>query len=188
MDIKKPYAVPQILTDKTKNPEDIERSEIIEILDDIAALEPGKNGQIAAKKISEKYKKIREAKKRKQFKLPVEIVQIQVQETSQSEVGIPVSIPLPRSNISKLKAAKEISKKYKDIRRQKAQKLAKIKGKEIIEDQIPSSKSARIAAKKIGDKYKKIRNKRNIDAAEETTDACQKRGLKQQLKKSIKQI
>ena len=65
MDIKKPYAVPQILTDETKNPEDIGRSEIIEILDDIATLEPGRNGQIAAKKISEKYKKIREAKKTK---------------------------------------------------------------------------------------------------------------------------
>lgn len=53
---KTPYAVPQISLTETTNPEDIDRSKTIEILDDIATLEPGKNAQIAAKKISEKYK------------------------------------------------------------------------------------------------------------------------------------
>ena len=40
--------------------------------------------------------------------------------------------------------------------------MAQIKGVEIIELPKPSSKSARITAKKISNKYKKIRNKRNI--------------------------
>ena len=43
-------------------PKDAETVETIKILDDITTLEPGKNAQLAAKKISEKYKKIREAK------------------------------------------------------------------------------------------------------------------------------
>ena len=36
------------------------KNETINILDDIAVLEPGKNAQITAKKISEKYKLIRQ--------------------------------------------------------------------------------------------------------------------------------
>ena len=47
--VRKPYVRPK----KDKNDGD----ETIRILDDIAVLEPGKNAQIAAKKISEKYKK-----------------------------------------------------------------------------------------------------------------------------------
>ena len=46
----------------------IDGDETIRILDDIAALEPGKNAQIAAKKISQKYKKIGEANAKKRFK------------------------------------------------------------------------------------------------------------------------
>ena len=170
---KTPYAVPQILTDEIKNPEDIERTETIEILDDIAALEPGKNAQIAAKKISEKYKKIREAKKRRKYKLLGEIVQIQVEETPQGKGRIPVSVPPPGSNVSEPKTAKKISEKYEDIRRRKAEKLAKIKGKEavpIVNKPKPSSKSPKISAKKISDKYRKIRSKRNIDVIEEIRD------------------
>ena len=55
-------------------PKDTETTEILKVLVDIAALEPGKNAQLAAKKISEKYKKIREATARKnRYKLPGEI-------------------------------------------------------------------------------------------------------------------
>ena len=68
---------------------------------------------------------------------------------------MPVSVPKP--NISKTRTAKKISKKYNKLRRDKAIKLAQIKGKEIVEQ--PSSKIAIIAAKKISDKYKKIRKK-----------------------------
>ena len=45
-------------------PKDAETVETIKILDIIATLEPGKNAQLAAKKI-EKYKKIREANAKK---------------------------------------------------------------------------------------------------------------------------
>lgn len=78
---------------------------------------------------------------------------------------------------------KKISKNYEDIKRQKSQKLAKIKGKEVIEEQKPSFKSARIAAKKISDKYKKIRNKRNIDVTEEIRDVASKKSTQLAAKK-----
>ena len=185
---KTPYAVPQISLTETTNPEDIDRSKTMEILDDIATLEPGKNAQIAAKKISERYKKIRETKKRKTFKLPGEIAQIQVEEIPQVRVEIPASIPQPISNISKLKTAKKVSKNYEEIKRQKSQKLAKIKVKEVIEERKPSSKSARIAAKKISDKYKKIRNKRNIDVAEEIRDVASKKSTQPAAKKYQRNI
>ena len=63
--VRKPYLRPK--TDKKDG------DETIKILDDIAVLEPGKNAQIAAKKISEKHKEIREAKAKKRFKLPGEV-------------------------------------------------------------------------------------------------------------------
>ena len=54
-----------------------------------------------------------------------------------------------------------MTKKYDEIR-EKAKKLALIKGKEIIEEDPPKkyTKSAGIAAKKISDKYKKIQKKK----------------------------
>ena len=42
-----------------------DKDETIQILDAIVILEPGKNAQIAAKKISEKYRLIRQATLRK---------------------------------------------------------------------------------------------------------------------------
>ena len=41
-------------------PKDSETTETIKILEDIANLEPEKNAQLVAKKVSEKYKKMRE--------------------------------------------------------------------------------------------------------------------------------
>ena len=46
-------------------PKDSETAETMKILNEIAALEPGKNAQLAAKKLSQKYKKLREANARK---------------------------------------------------------------------------------------------------------------------------
>ena len=70
-DFKKENLTSKIRKDKTKKhfykektqeaPKDSETTETIKILEDIANLEPGKNAQLAAKKISEKYKKMREA-------------------------------------------------------------------------------------------------------------------------------
>ena len=99
-------------------PKDTETTEILKVLVDIAALEPGKNAQLAAKKRSEKYKKIREATARKnRYKLPGEIVRIEKVETNQGEVKFPVSSEKPKR--SGKEAAKKIMKKYDKIRREK---------------------------------------------------------------------
>ena len=91
-------------TDET--PKDTETTKILKVLDDIVTLEPGKNAQLAAKKISEKYKKISEATARKdRCKLPEEIVRIEKVETDQGEVKVPVSIEKPK------RSGKEAAKK-----------------------------------------------------------------------------
>ena len=89
------------------NPEEVDRADTIETLENIAVLQTGKNAQLAAKKISEKYKKMREANRRKNaFKLPGEIVKIETAEILQGNVKVPVSIP----KTSKINAAKKIRK------------------------------------------------------------------------------
>ena len=89
-------------------PKDNETNEILKVLDDITTLEPGKNIQLAAKKISEKYKKIRETMaKKNRYKLPGEIVKIETIETPQGQVKVPVSIE--KSKKSGNKAAKNIA-------------------------------------------------------------------------------
>ena len=120
---------------------------------------------------------MREANKRKsKFKLPGEIVKIETVETSQGDVKIPVSVEKPRSSV---RAAKKITKKYDKLRREKAKKLARIKGIEVIEEKPLKkyTKSAGIAAKKISDKYKKFRKKRNIDVVEEIKDVTCKKSV-----------
>ena len=116
-------------------PKDNETTEIIKVLNDIATLEPGKNAQLAAKKISDKYKKIREATTRKnEYKISGEIVRIEKVETDQREVKVPVSIEKPKG--SGKEAAKQIIKKYDKIRREKTFKKivdANEKGKKNIE-------------------------------------------------------
>ena len=49
---KRPYKVPNIVLEESSNTEELDRIETIETLDDIATLQPGKNAQLAAKKIS----------------------------------------------------------------------------------------------------------------------------------------
>ena len=93
-----------------------DKNETINFLDDIAVLEPGKNAQIAAKKISEKYKLIRPAIALKKFKLPGEIVTIDTIKTPQGDVKVPVSVPKKSSQ----EAAKRIKDKYTRIRQNKA--------------------------------------------------------------------
>ena len=111
---KKPYISFKKETDDMLK-DTTETTEILKVLDDIATLEPGKYVQLAAKKISEKYKKIREATARKnRYKLPGEIVRIEKVETNQGEVKVPVSIEKPKR--SGKEAAKKIIKKYDKIR------------------------------------------------------------------------
>ena len=59
---RKPYISKEKIEDMLKDSETVET---INILEDIATLDPGKNIQLAAKKISEKYKKLRETNARK---------------------------------------------------------------------------------------------------------------------------
>ena len=77
-----------------------------------------------------------------------------------------------------------MTKKYDEIR-EKAKKLALIKGKEIIEEDPPKkyTKSAGIAAKKISDKYKKIQKKEILISYKKLKTQLLKRALKLQLKR-----
>ena len=73
-----------------KNSDTIDTTETLE---DIGNLQPGKNEQLAAKKISKKYQEMREAlAKKKKLKIPGEIVKIKTIETPQGKVLVSVSI------------------------------------------------------------------------------------------------
>ena len=62
-----------VVLEEPTNVEDFDNTDTIETLENIASLQPGKSAQLAAKKVSEKYKKMRETNKRKnKFKLPSE--------------------------------------------------------------------------------------------------------------------
>ena len=97
---------------------------------------------------------MRETNKRKnKFKLPGEIVRIETVETSQ-EVSRFLFLLKNQNQVF-------VQLKLKRTRKQEENKLKK-KGKEIIEEDPPKkyTKSAGIAAKKISDKYKKIKKKK----------------------------
>ena len=81
---KKPYKIPSISYTEPANTEEIDRTDTIETLEDISSLQPGKRAQSAAKKTSEKYKKMREANRGKDiFKLPGEVTRTETVETPQ---------------------------------------------------------------------------------------------------------
>ena len=98
-DVRKPYL-------KTK--EDRNENETIKILENIAILEPGKNAQIVAKKINDKYWK--------KYKLPGKVTVGDVIETAD---GKKIKIVTKPSNISSLIASKKIKEKYKNLRKNK---------------------------------------------------------------------
>ena len=81
-----------------------EIKETTNVLEEIVSHNPGKNALITAKKISDKYKKIRDTKK---YKIPDEIVKIEEVETSEGKIKVPVSIEKTK------KAAKKIIKKIR---------------------------------------------------------------------------
>ena len=86
--------------------------------------------------------------------MPGEIVKIETIETPKEDVKVLVSIPKPKGTI--VKTAKKTTKKYDQTRREKAKKLARVKGKEIIEKEPEKkyTKSSGITAQKISGKYK----------------------------------
>ena len=49
---KQPYKVPNVVLEEPSNTDELDRIDTIETLDDIATLQPGKNAQLAAIKIS----------------------------------------------------------------------------------------------------------------------------------------
>ena len=53
----RPYNIPNIVLEEPSNTEELHQIDAIETIDDVATLQPGKNAQLAAKKISKKYKK-----------------------------------------------------------------------------------------------------------------------------------
>ena len=63
---KRPYKVPDIVLEEPSNTEEIDKVDKTETLEDIAPLQPGKSTQLAAKKISEKYKKNQRSKQKKE--------------------------------------------------------------------------------------------------------------------------
>ena len=103
-DFKKKNLTSKIRKDKTKQPyfykekkqeapKDSETTETIKSLEDITDLEPGKNAQLATKKISKKYVKMREAlAKKRKYKIHGEIVKIEEVKTPQGKVKVPVSV------------------------------------------------------------------------------------------------
>ena len=101
--VRKPYLKPEpILTEKNDD-----RDETMRALDDIAFLEPGKNVQIAAKKISQKYKKIREANAKKRFKL---LGELEVGHTIETEYGDKVEVTVPPPKKVKYQVKKQPKK------------------------------------------------------------------------------
>ena len=128
---KKQYKRPPLFVDETEphNDQISDREDTINALEDIAVLQPGKNAQLAAKKISDKYKKIREAKRKKNIlRIAGEGVRVETVETPQGNAKVPVSIT--KSNISAFRTADKIKQKYKTIRQKKALKLATLRGNE----------------------------------------------------------
>ena len=89
---------------------DYNKDTSINDLNDIAKLKPGKSAQIAAKKISEKYKKIRSKKPPLPFKL-TDVVDAETVDYNKDTSLIDVA-----SNKSAQIAATKISDKYKKIR------------------------------------------------------------------------
>ena len=79
---------------------------------------------------------------------------------------------------------KKGNKKYDELRKKKARKLAQIKGERVIEKEpLKKNKYATIVAKKITDKYKRLREKKNINIVEEIKDIASNKGMQITAKK-----
>ena len=161
---KTPYKVPNIVLEEPSKAEDIDRVDTIETLDDIVTLQPDKNAQLAAKKISEKYKKMRGAKNRKnKVRLPGKIVKIETIEIPQGKVKVPVSIPKPK--VSNIKTVKKITKKNEKKKSDKYKKIRQTRNIYTVEEVriVGLKKNPQIAAKKISNKYKKMTYEKTVN-------------------------
>ena len=139
-----------------------EMAEMINYVDDmdINDLKENKNLAIAAKKIKDKYRKMR---RRHQQKLADAETINYVDDLNLNDL---------RENKDLLMTAKKIKNKYKKIRWQQQQKLADTKTINYVDDtsinDLNENKNLKIAAEKIKNKYKKIRQKRKAPVRVET--------------------
>ena len=152
--VRKPY----LKTKKDKG----STNESIKVLEDIAVLEPGKNAQIAAKEINEKYKK--------KSKLPGEIAVGDVIETTDGEK---IKIIAPRSNISSLRASKKIKEKYRNLRKNKimSKKIVESNKKNKILKDIDTIEKVKTASEKKRDRalaQKIVKKYRNLKKPKKT--------------------
>ena len=156
--VRKPYL---------KQKKDKGDNETIEILENITILEPGKNAQIAAKKINDKY--------RKKCKLPGEVA---VRDVIEMTDGEKIKIVTKPSNISSLRASKKIKEKYKNLRKNKilSKKIVESNKKNKILKEIETvekvksaseKKRDQILAKKILKKYRNLKKPKKTYLVEE---------------------
>ena len=164
-----PYAALAAKTENTDLPE------TVDALDNNASLKPGKNSQLAAKKVM--------AKKNK-FKIPGEIVKIENIDTPQGEIKVPVSVK--KTKRSGKEATKKIVKKYDKIRREKKfkkltdlqekqRKQKNIETREKINDSVAKKYTFLAAANKVFDfdRYKKEQTKKKKNRLRERTSVSQ---------------
>ena len=131
----------------------------LKILEDIVVLEPGKKAQIAAKKIREKYKKIRENKK-----VAVPPTKVQINEPEKiTKTEPPATV---QSKVSTIKTANKIKDKYLKIRKRNNQKITDQHKKDKLLNAISTienvknssdKKRKNAAAQKILKKYKNLK-------------------------------
>ena len=168
---KKPYGrPPPLATVAVENEEVRDKGDTLNDLDAIAELQSDRNVQAAAKRISEKYKKMRKMKE--QQPPSPKIIELPPEE---NEMVDSVSV----ATVSVKRTANKIKQNYADIRRKKALKLLKLRGNEqfLGDDKKENvfTKKARITVKKISDKFKKIRSKKAIDLVDEVQQVASKK-------------
>ena len=110
-----------------------DNNDVEDIIDlgDIATLEPSKNAQIAAKKISEKYKNMRNKKNTKKAKADNIDFKITNSRAVDDDIDFNITDSKVITNQNAEAAAKKISQKYKNIIQKKALKLLKLAASKI---------------------------------------------------------
>ena len=171
---KKTDRTPYSNTGNSNNNSNKDIGGTLKLLGNIAVMEPGNNAQIAAKKIAEKYKKLRSKKKQAADSTADKKVLIQEPEEIIIETKEPV---VASSKILSIKTANKIKDKYLKIRREKSKKLTdqhkKDKPVKVIDaitdvNKASDKKQKKIAAEKILKKYKNLKKPKKTYLVKET--------------------
>ena len=156
---------------KKETPKNLESNETIRLLDELATFEPGKKAQLATKKISEKYKKIREANAKKQKNKTSlidnrtyqqlkddDFISLAPENKTSSFIDEKTYQQLKDDNFISLEGDEEV-KKFTDVHKKQKQKIETIK--EI--KKFSAHKNKTIATNKTLNKYKNMKKtKKNI--------------------------